>query len=70
MCREINESRCREIIESMLPMMKSTPLDKPRDIGRIKELIAIVEKMLTDNRRQGVDECRFWMDFNRLIVHQ
>lgn len=69
-CRESNESRCREMNESMLQMMKSTPLDKPRDIERNKELIARVETMLTDNRRQGVDECRSWMDFNRIIVHQ
>ena len=69
-CREVNESRCREMNESMLQMMKSTPLDQPREIERNNELIAKVEEMLADNRRQGTDECRSWMDFNRIIVHQ
>lgn len=66
----ISESRCREMNESMLQLMKSTPLNKPRDVERNEELIAKVEKMLADNRREGVDECRSWMDFSRIIVHQ
>lgn len=69
-CREINESRCREANESMLQIMKSTPLDKSKDIERNKELIVKVEKMLADNRRQSIDECRSWMDLSRIIVHQ
>lgn len=69
-CREVNQPRCREAIESMLNMMKSTPLDKPRDIERNRELIAVVEKMLADNRGRGVDECRSWADFSRILANQ
>mgnify|MGYP006954409184 CR=1 FL=1 len=54
----------------MLQIMKSTPLDKSKDIERNKELIVKVEKMLADNRRQSIDECRSWMDLSRIIVHQ
>jgi len=69
-CRELTESRCKQANEGMLQTMKSTPLDKPRDIERSRELIANVEKMLSDNRRQGVSECRSWADFSRIVVHQ
>jgi hypothetical protein len=69
-CKEINKSRCMQANENMLQSMRSTPLDKPRDIERNRELIARVEKMLADNRRQGRDECRSWEDFNHILVHQ
>jgi hypothetical protein len=69
-CGEVSESRCREMNESMLQIMKSAALDKPKDMERNRELIVKVEKMLADNRRRDADECRSWIDFNRIIVHQ
>lgn len=50
--------------------MRSTPLKTERDTKDVTELIARVEKMLSDNRSRGVDECRSWGDLNHIVVHQ
>jgi len=69
-CHEQQENRCRSAIESMLQIMKSTPLKTERDKKDVPELIARVEKMLSHNRSRGIDECRSWGDLNRILVHQ
>jgi hypothetical protein len=69
-CKEQQENRCRTMNAEMLRIMKSTPLKTERDIKDVAELIARVEKMLSDNRSRGVDECRSWGDLNHIVVHQ
>jgi hypothetical protein len=69
-CQEQQEKRCRSAIESMLQIMRSTPLKTERDKNDVTELIARVEKMLSYNRSRGVEECRSWVDLNRIVAHQ
>ena len=67
---EQQEQRCRQANETMLETMRQTPRSTPRDHERVNELIGKAERMLSDNRRAGVSECRSWGDFNQILVHQ
>ncbi len=69
-CHEQQENRCRSAIESMLQTMKATPLKSERESKDVAELITRVEKMLSDNRSRGIEECRSWGDLNHIVVHQ
>ena len=68
--RAEQEKRCTQAIEGMLREMKSTPLTTPDDIKRVNELIARIEGMIAANRRRGVDECRTWDEFGRILFHE
>ena len=64
------EAQCREMIDSMLGMMKATPPPGDRDWASAKVLIAQVEAMVRDNRQRGVSECVTWAAFTKMLVNQ
>ncbi len=69
-CKPVQEARCTQAINEMLKTMRATPLQTQRDRDDVGALIAKVEKMLADNRRQGVEECRSWGEFGGILAKQ
>jgi len=69
-CQQLYESRCRQAIESMLQIMRSTPVNTPADEKRSGELISKVEKMLHTNRLNNMSECSSWSEFGRILANQ
>ena len=64
------EAQCREMIDSMLGMMKTSPPPGDRDWASAQMLIAQVEAMVRDNRQRGVSECDTWAAFSKMLVNQ
>lgn len=69
-CQQLYEPRCRQAIESMLQIMRSTPVNTPADEKRVGELILNVETMLHSNRLNNMSECRSWSEFGRMLANQ
>lgn len=69
-CSQPQESQCRSAIESMLQIIRATPLKTEREAKDVNELIARIEKMLADNRSKKIDECRSWAELGRIVANQ
>ena len=64
------EAQCREMINSMLGTMNTSPPPGDRDWASAQVLIAQVEAMVRDNRQRGVSECVTWAAFTKMLVNQ
>ena len=64
------EAQCRELIDSMLGMMKTTPPPGDHDWASAQVLIAKVEAMVRDNRQRCISECVTWSAFTKMLVNQ
>jgi hypothetical protein len=62
------EEQCRTMIESMLQMMKSAPMEKERDRQGANEVIERTEKMLRENRARGASECESWKAIAKIVT--
>jgi hypothetical protein len=64
------EAQCREMVDGMVQLMKSTPIEKEKEKQDARELIERVEKVVRDNRSRGASECDSWAAIGRIVVHQ
>ena len=62
------EEQCRTMIENMLQMMKSAPMEKERDRQGAREVIERTEKVLRDNRARGAGECESWKAIAKIVT--
>ena len=67
-CVAERQARCRQAIDAMLRTMRATPLETSRDRADVAALLARIEKMLADNRRDGLDDCRSWAELGRIVA--
>lgn len=68
--KQLTEAQCRDMVNSMMQMMKSPPVEKEKDRQRAKEVIERAEKIVRDNRTRGVSECESLSAIGRIVVHQ
>ena len=56
-----NEDNCRKAIAQGLDMLRSpTPEKRPRDEADRQRLLAEMERLVEDSRREGKTECQTW----------
>ena len=60
-----NEDNCRNAISAGLETLRRLPPDsnsnpRPRDEADRQRLLAEMERLVENNRRQGVTECQTW----------
>lgn len=67
-CREINDARCRNAIDSMRAMMQDTPAKTERERQDLDELRSRVDKLIREDREKGVHACKTWGGMQGIIV--
>ena len=69
-CKAVAESRCRKANDEMLAQTRQLPAASASEKQRKAELLAQVQKLVDTNRRNRVDECQTWAEFNRIAARQ
>jgi hypothetical protein len=67
-CVPVQQERCRLATDEMLRTIRATPPERPREAADVRSLIAKLEKLVAENRRNGVDECRTWGEFGAILA--
>ena len=69
-CLAIQQQRCRQAVDMGLEMGRQLPTNTSREVQDKKALMDKIQAMITENRRNGVDECTTWGQLNRIAVNQ
>lgn len=67
------EAQCRQMVDGMLQMMKSsqsTPNVKESDKQGAKAVTDRAEKVVKDNRARGASECASWAAITNIVTNQ
>ena len=66
-----NDDNCRNAIHAALEMLRQVqPGGRLRDEDDRKRLLAEMERLVDDSRRQGISECQTWAQFMRKAAKQ
>lgn len=65
-----NEQQCTQAIASAQKILNDTPAKTPRDKEDLQRLKERQEKLITDNRRNGISECRTWSQVMGMAFNQ
>ena len=64
------EAQCREMVNGMLQVMRSTPLQNENEKRHHRELMDRVEKIVNDNRSRPASNCETWAAMSKIIATQ
>jgi hypothetical protein len=67
-CIPVQQEHCRQAADEMLRIVRAETPQDPREAAKIRALIARLEKMVAENRRNGVDECLTWGEFGGILA--
>lgn len=69
-CRVEREANCKKAIAEYVELVRTIPLEKARDKAENEVFKARLEKLITDNRRKGVEDCTTWGQMMGLAARQ
>lgn len=69
-CLKIKQARCRQAADSGLAQAQALPAKGPSETQRKEEIVKKIQTLITENRRQGIDECQTWTQIMGVAFNQ